>query len=139
MIDLKTMKSALEQLEEERKIPKEKIIEAIEQALAAAYKKDYGKKGQIIRTKFDLESGKIDFYQIKVAVDESVVRMESGEEIPMSDIGEEKEEGLLPRFNPEHHILLEDAKKMKKNVQLNDEVVFPLEAQEDYGRIAAQG
>ena len=132
------MKSALEQLEEERKIPKEKIIEAIEQALAAAYKKDYGKKGQIIRTKFDLESGKIDFYQIKVAVDESVVRMESGEEIPMSDIGEEKEEGLLPRFNPEHHILLEDAKKMKKNVQLNDEVVFPLEAQEDYGRIAAQ-
>ena len=33
MIDLKVLKSALEQLEEERKIPKEKIIEAIEQAL----------------------------------------------------------------------------------------------------------
>lgn len=138
MIDLKTMKSALQQLEEERKIPKEKIIEAIEQALAAAYKKDYGKKGQIIRTKFDLDTGKVDFYQVKVAVDESVVKMGAEEEkdAPMSDIGEE--EGLLPRFNPEHHILLEDAEKMKKNVQLNDEVVFPLDSQEDYGRIAAQ-
>src|SRR3990167_5806050 len=58
MLDLKTFKSALEQLEEERKIPKEKILDAIEQAMAAAYKKDYGKKGQIIRAKFDLETGK---------------------------------------------------------------------------------
>jgi len=47
MLDLKTMKTALEALGEERKIPKDKIIDAIEQAFAAAYKKDYGKKGQI--------------------------------------------------------------------------------------------
>src|SRR3989338_3368221 len=82
MIDLKVMKSALEQLEEERKIPKEKILEAIEQALAAAYKKDYGKKGQIVRAKFDIDTGKTDFYQVKIAVDDSLVRMpEEGEEI----------------------------------------------------------
>ncbi len=68
MLDLKTMRSALEQLEEERKIPKEKIYEAIEQALAAAYKKDYGKKGQIIRAHFDPETGKTDFYQVKIVV-----------------------------------------------------------------------
>src|ERR1700690_1567771 len=72
MLDLKTFKSALEQLEEERKIPKEKILDAIEQAMAAAYKKDYGKKGQIIRAKFDLETGKTDFFQIKIVVDESI-------------------------------------------------------------------
>jgi N utilization substance protein A len=42
------------------------------------------------------------------------------------------------RFNPEHHILLEDAKKIKKGAELNDEIVFPLEDKEDYGRIAAQ-
>src|SRR3990167_2139577 len=41
-------------------------------------------------------------------------------------------------FNAEHHILLEDAKKIKKGVELNDEIIFPLEAKEDYGRIAAQ-
>ena len=34
--------------------------------------------------------------------------------------------------------MLEDAKKIKKGVELNDEIVFPLEAKEDYGRIAAQ-
>src|SRR6185503_17833222 len=72
MLDLKTFKSALEQLEEERRIPKEKILDAIEQAMAAAYKKDYGKKGQIIRAKFDLDTGKTDFYQVKIVVDESI-------------------------------------------------------------------
>jgi len=77
MLDLKTMKSALEQLEQERKIPREKIIDAIEQALAAAYKKDYGKKGQIIRAKIDIETGVMEFYQIKIVVDDTLVRMTS--------------------------------------------------------------
>ena len=77
MLDLKTFKSALEQLEEERKIPKEKILEAIEQAMAAAYKKDYGKKGQIIRAKFDLETGQTDFFQVKIVVDESIAILDT--------------------------------------------------------------
>ena len=51
MLDIKAMKSALEQLEAERGISKEKIFEAIEAALAAAYKKDFGKKDQMIRAK----------------------------------------------------------------------------------------
>ncbi len=130
MLDLKTFKSALEQLEQDRKIPKEKILDAIEQAMAAAYKKDYGKKGQIVRAKFDLDTGKTNFFQIKIVVDESIAIME----------GEEKDDENDERvhFNAEHHILLEDAKKIKKGVELNDEVVFPLEAKDDYGRIAAQ-
>ena len=44
----------------------------------------------------------------------------------------------LPHFNDEHHIWLEDAKKIKQNVALNEELIFPLETKEDYGRIAAQ-
>ena len=47
MLDVKTIRQTLSQLEEERGIPAEKVIDAIEHALAAAYKKDYGKKGQI--------------------------------------------------------------------------------------------
>src|SRR6185295_14523667 len=111
MLDLKTFKSALEQLEEERKIPKEKILEAIESAMAAAYKKDYGKKGQIIRAKFDLETGKTDFFQVKIVVDESIAIMddvESGEslhkkhaEYSVKDPGDER-----VYFNAEHHIML---------------------------------
>ncbi|MFA5777966.1 MAG: transcription termination factor NusA [Candidatus Paceibacterota bacterium] len=145
MLDLKTFKSALEQLEEERKIPKEKILEAIEQAMAAAYKKDYGKKGQIIRAKFDMETGKTDFSQIKIVVDESIAILDE-EEAPKEpthkkhDIEYSTKDADNERvhFNGEHHILLEDAKKIKKGVELNDEIIFPLEAKDDYGRIAAQ-
>ena len=148
MLDLKTFKSALEQLEEERKIPKEKILEAIEQAMAAAYKKDYGKKGQIIRAKFDLETGQTDFFQVKIVVDESIAILDdeknkgparphdssgAGGEYSVKETGDER-----VHFNAEHHLLLEDAKKIKKGVELNDEIIFPLEAKDDYGRIAAQ-
>ncbi len=144
MLDLKVMKSALLQLEEERKIPKEKIIDAIEQALAAAYKKDYGKKGQIVRARFDLETGVTDFYQVKIVVDESTVRVpeldENGEPIvePENSSVENMEGEEKEIYNPEKHIFLEDARKIKKNVELNEEIVFPLETKEDYGRIAAQ-
>jgi len=135
MLDIKTFKSALEQLEEERKIPKEKILEAIEQAMAAAYKKDYGKKGQIIRAKFDMETGKTDFFQVKIVVDESIAIMED-EEIDEYSTKDNTNERV--HFNSEHHILLEDAKKIKKGAELNDEIIFPLEQKDDYGRIAAQ-
>jgi N utilization substance protein A len=132
MLDLKVLKSALEQLEEERHIPKEKIIEAIEQALAAAYKKDFGKKWQIVRARFDMDSGRTDFYQVKIVVDDSLVWIPEGEDAEPKE-GEERE-----RFNPEKHILLEDAQKIKNGVVVNDEIVFPLETKEDFGRIAAQ-
>ncbi len=156
MLDLKVLNSALEQLEAERSIPKEKIILAIEDALAAAYKKDYGKRGQIIRAHFDLSSGKTEFAQIKTVVDESMVRIEEETEEPetpqpmtlrkkkiekesaQNKADTAEEEDARVRYNPEHHIFLEDAQKIKKDAKLEDEIVFPLEAKDDYGRIAAQ-
>src|SRR5580658_9466861 len=106
MLDLKALKIALDQLETERRVPREKIIDAIEQALAAAYKKDYGKRGQIVRAHFDLETGLTQFYQIKVVVDDSTVYFaDDSEDAP--DLAEDDER---VRFNSEHHILLEDAK-----------------------------
>jgi N utilization substance protein A len=133
MLDIKALKIALEQLQQERKIPQEKILEAIEQAMAAAYKKDFGKKGQIIRANFDLDTGKTEFYQVKIVVDESVVKI-----IPEGEEIEFDEDDDRPRFNSLHHIMLEDAKIIKKDAELNDEIIFPLEEKEDYGRIAAQ-
>jgi len=145
MLDLKIMGSALEQLEAERGIPKEKIIEAIEQALAAAYKKDYGKKGQIVRAKFDISSGKAEFVQVKIVVDEAVVRMpedsdEDAEEkeTKMNASLPEAEKVSLRRMSPEHDILLTDARRIKRDAVPGDEIIFPLEAHSDYGRIAAQ-
>jgi N utilization substance protein A len=134
MFDLKVIHSVLTQLEEERGIPKEKVIEAIELALATAYKKEYGKKGQDIRAKFDLDSGKVDFFQVKKVVDDTKVLFIGEEEtMPELDEGDER-----VRYNPEHHLLLEDARKIKKGAQVDDEVVFPLEMKDDYGRISAQ-
>ncbi len=130
MIDLKALNAALGELEEERNIPRAKIMEAISDALVAAYKKDYGKKGQIIRANFDLSTGQAQFFQVKIAVDNTTVRTE--EEDPTDETDER------PRFNEEHHIWLEDAKKIKKDVALDEELIFPLEAKDDYGRIAAQ-
>ncbi len=151
MLDLKTLKSALMQLEEERKIPRDKIVDAIEQSLAAAYKKDYGKKGQIVRVKLDMDSGGMEFYQVKIVVDDTTVRfLAEGEE---ADFGDDErrpsrfepvvekdpnEPEPLPVYNPEKHILLEDAKKIKKGSELGEEIVFPLEMKDDFGRIAAQ-
>ncbi len=138
MFDLKVINSVLEQLEGERGIPRERVFEAIEAALATAYKKEYGKKGQIVRAKFDPDTGKVEFNQVKIVVDDTRV-------IPEKEMAEmeEKEKERDPAderiyFNPEHHIMIEDAKKIKKDVALDDEITFPLEAKSDYGRIAAQ-
>ncbi|KKT81547.1 MAG: transcription termination factor NusA [Candidatus Yonathbacteria bacterium RIFCSPLOWO2_01_FULL_43_27] len=139
------MGSALEQLEAERGIPREKIIEAIAQALAAAYKKDYGKKGQVIRAHFDPDSGKAEFMQVKTVVEETSVRMPEDEDADAEKKEQALNEGLnddekisLRRFSPEHDILLEDARRIKRDAEPGDEIIFPLEAYDDYGRIAAQ-
>jgi N utilization substance protein A len=136
MFDLKVIHSVLQQLEDERGIPKEKMLEAIELALATAYKKEYGKKGQIVRAVFDNNSGKVEFYQVKIVVDESKVIMEDEED--EQDIKNIAEEDIRVRFNPEHHMFLADAKKIKKDAKVDDEIIFPLEEKGDYGRIAAQ-
>ena len=140
MLDIKAIRQALGQLEEERGIPADKVIDAIEHALAAAYKKDYGKKGQIVRAHFDLETGATEFYQVKIVVEPNMLRPEpeEGEEIEEHISEEEDTDSDLIRFNPEHHIMLEDAHMIKKDAQPNEELIFPLEAKDDYGRIAAQ-
>ena len=141
MLDIKALKTALLQLEEEKKISHEKVVDAVEKSLAAAYQKEYGKRGQIVRCRINFDTGETSFEQIKIVVDETTVRMpvEGEEEItPVMLQAEEKEEGLLPRYNEERHILLSTAKLLKKNAELGEEIIFPLDNQDDFGRIAAQ-
>ncbi len=144
MFDLKVMNSVLGELEEERGIPREKVIEAIEAALATAYKKEYAKRGQIIRAKLDLNSGTTEFQQVKEVVDETTVRMtDDNTEEETSEVSRGASEVVegetpLPYFNPEQHIMLNDAKLIKRDAHVGDELIFALEAKDDYGRIAAQ-
>lgn len=130
MFDLKVINSVLGELEEVRGIPRAKIIEAIEAALATAYKKEYGKKGQIIRATFDVKTGQVEFFQVKIVVDDTKVYFDEDAELAEGD------ERVF--YNPEHHILIEEARRIKRDAKLDDEVVFPIESKGDYGRIAAQ-
>ena len=134
-MDLKSLQASLEQIGAERGISKEKILETIEDALAAAYKRDYGKRGQIIKAKFDIKTGETLFSQTKIAVDESMLESEtSNVDKETSDV----EGGQKIKFNPEHHIMIEEARKIKRGVQPGEEIIFPLETKKDYGRIASQ-
>ncbi len=141
-MDLKNFASAVAQIGEEKGLSKEKITEIIEQALAAAYKKDYGKKGQIIKAELNLVSGEAKFWQIKTTVEEEMIYSEE----ELLELKEMKEEGReLPeeekekiRFNPEKHIMIEEAKKNKPEIEVGEELIISLEVKSDYGRIAAQ-
>src|SRR3989344_7218330 len=130
LFDLKTLNSAFEELQEERGISRESVIGALETALAAAYRREYGKRGQIIRATFNPETGDLEFRQAKIVVDETLVRQEDEE--PTSN------EDHRSRFNPEQHIMIADAQRIKKDAALDEEISFPLETQEEFGRIAAQ-
>lgn len=103
---------AIEELCDEKGLDKETVISTIEAALAAAYRKDYGKPHQIIRAKLDPKTGSAEMFKVTTVVEEVE--------------------------NSEAEISLEDAKKIKKSYKLEDEIIEPLPKEEDFGRIAAQ-
>ncbi len=147
MIDLKTINAVLGEFED-RGISRATMIEAIESAMATAYKREYGKRGQVVHAKLDLNTGTISFEQVKTVVDDTTVRFPAPDEEPVARAhehshsfhGEEEQlaEGELPRFDSEKHILLNDAKMIKRGASVGEEIIFPLEPQDDFGRIAAQ-
>ena len=155
--------SAIAQICEEKGLEKDRVIETIEAALAAAYKKDYGRKGQLIVAHFADESGEINFKQIKEVVDETTRNLENLEKIdeermkeeaerfakakkskeqiekPQVSIeNEDDEENHLPKFNIDRDILLKDAQIIKKDFEVGDLIEVELEAKGDYGRVASQ-
>lgn len=161
MIDMKQFVSAIKQIAEEKGIPPETVFETVEAALAAAYKRDYGKKGQVIKVKLNADSGSMDITQTHYVVegfDEEgyvtgalpeqitqdridivdIQRQREAGQAPVSDTEVTEEGHIRVKFNPEKHIVLDEAKTSKPDAQIGDEVVTFLEAKSDFGRIAAQ-
>ncbi len=146
MFDLKAIHIVLDNLEEERNIPRAKVIEAIGSALATAYKKEHGRRAQIIKADFDINSGKTEFFQAKIVVSpDEILTDEEIEKIKQDrnngvELSYQTQEELAQkiRFNDDQHILLADAQKIKRDVVVGEELVFPLEYKDDFGRIAAQ-
>ncbi len=145
--------SAVMQIADEKGISREKILEIVEAALAAAYKKDYGKRGQVIRASFDEVTKETKYFLVKEVVDPStrdftIVEEPTEEEVkhnkhddrraPLVEAEESIDEDRLPRYNAERDILVEDAQKLKKGAQLGDTVEIELESHDEFGRVAAQ-
>lgn len=104
--------SAINQIAEEKGISKEVILETVEAALAAAYRKDFGQKEQIIAASIDPTSEKVRLFIVHKIV----------------EIVEE----------PMREISLPDAQKTNPDAQIDGEIreeVFP---PAEYGRVAAQ-
>lgn len=146
LLDIKQFSSAIKQIAEEKGISEQKIIETIDAAIASAYKKDYGEKGQIIRAKLDPSSGRILVWQVKYVVegvdDDGYVTgfaIKRDEETFFGrSLEDDETEGLKIKFNSEKHILLKEAREINPDLKPGDELTIALEEKADFGRIAAQ-
>lgn len=110
-LDVKQMAMALKAIAEEKNLPEETVQEVIEQALAAAYRRDYGDREQEVRVTMNIATGDVDAFVQKEIVEE----VES----------------------PAYEISLSDAQAMKKDVQLGDMIEVHEEVK-NFGRVAAQ-
>lgn len=136
MLDLKALNRAIEQIAQERGIDASAVFSAIESAIAAAYRKEYRKKGEIIKCRINPKTGSLSFSQIKIVADENSVRIkEEGEEEKKKSVGDEE---LLPIYNPDRHLWLKEAKEIKPDTQVGDELELPMEEEAEFGRIASQ-
>jgi len=103
--------AAINQLCDEKNIPKENVMETIEAALRAAYRKDYGNKEENIEVDLDENSGLATVYVVK-----EVVKKVADEFLEIS---------------------LKDAQKYDKNADVGDTIRIDV-TPSNYGRIAAQ-
>ncbi len=150
------IEQAIRQICDEKGLSYEAVLDAIQAAMAAAYRKDYGDKNQNVEAEFDPETGAVRVYDVKTVVEDvdlaELERMEEerrlkaealaaqveearakGEPLPGVSMGEE--EG--PRFNPKTDIMLSEAKVLKHGAQLGDVLHNELPQPGEFGRMAA--
>jgi N utilization substance protein A len=150
------IEQAIRQICEEKGLAYESVIDAIEAALAAAYRKDFGDKNQNIEAKFNTDTGETRVFDVKTVVDdvdlEEVERLEEerrskaeefatridearkrGEDIA----GIEMEEVTGPTFNPKTDIMMSEARVLKFGSQVGDVLRVELPQPGEFGRMAA--
>ncbi|MEG0808661.1 MULTISPECIES: transcription termination factor NusA [Lactococcus] len=105
----KEMLNAFAMLEEQKGIKSEIVIEAIEQAITAAYKRQYG-QAQNVKVIFDEKKGNFNVYSTREVVDEV--------------------------FDSRLEISLEDAHELNPHYEIGDKIMFE-EKPKDFARTAA--
>src|SRR6202142_685668 len=110
-LDMKQLAVAIRTIAEEKNLPEDVVKEVVEQALAAAYRRDYGDREQEIRVSMNLNTGDVDAYVTKEIV-EAV-------------------------DNPAFEISLKEASTRRKNAKVGETIEIHEKA-ENFGRVAAQ-
>lgn len=110
-LDVKQLALAIKSIAEEKNLPEDSVKEVVEQALAAAYRKDFGDREQEVKAEINLSTGDMDIVVAKDVV-----------ENPQDE-----------RFE----ISLKEAQAMKKNTKTGDQIDVHV-SPESFGRVAAQ-
>src|SRR5438270_8975401 len=95
-LDMKQLAVAIRAIAEEKNLPEDSVKEVVEQALAAAYRRDYGDREQEIRVTMNLNTGEVDAYITKEIVEE---------------VGD-----------PAYEISVKDAQVMRKNAKVGETI-----------------
>jgi len=136
------LSTAIKQICDEKNLPMEAVIGAIEAALAAAYRKEFGTKNQNIKAVFNADNGQTAIFDVKTVVED--VDLEEEEKIweeqrLKKEAGEEiSEDDQLKRFNPRTEIMLSEAQQINPDYKIGDVIETKLDVPDEYGRMAAQ-
>lgn len=112
-LNIKQLTLALRAIAEEKNLPEETVLEVIEQAIAAAWRRDNGEREQNVRASLNINDGTATVYVVQDIVDE-----------------EEFDNDIT-------QILLKDAKKIKKDAEIGG-VIEESHEVTSFGRVAAQ-
>jgi len=110
-LDIKQLAVAVKAIAEEKNLPEDMVQNIVEQALAAAYRRDYGEREQEVRVTMNLNTGDVDAYVSKEVVEEVE--------------------------NAAYEMTLAAAQVMKKDAKLGD-MIEVHEQVNSFGRVAAQ-
>ncbi len=126
--------AAINLLSEEKNLPRDIVVETVEAALAAAYKKDYSDKDQEARAELDQVSGAVRIYVSKAVVEDDAVENEHLQigitEAKKLDKKAEVREVIEDEVDEETG----EVTKPGVGAYMVEMEVFP----EDFGRVAAQ-
>lgn len=150
------IEQAIRQICEEKGLAYESVIDAVQSALAAAYRKDFGDKNQNIDVEFNTEDGTSRVFDVKTVVEdiemEELDRIEEERKQKAADFaarieearnkgadiaGIELEESDATRFNPKTDIMLSEARILKFGSALGDVLRIELPQPGEFGRMAA--
>ncbi|TSC92936.1 MAG: N utilization substance protein A [Candidatus Berkelbacteria bacterium Licking1014_7] len=156
--------AAINQICDEKGLQKKEVVSAIEQAIAAAYRKDYGNPREMIRTELEENNGKFKVFQeFEVVNKKEYISKEEAKALkgkqaseksdnqentkiiePEKTASENKTENIeeqepeIKIFDPAVHIYLKEAKKLDSKAKVGDLVKINLPYKDNFGRIASQ-